>query len=168
MSALGILHTALSLLPVIVGAYGFCRDGRIAPALRLGNWYLYGMLASVVTSFGLSSSGGFNVGHALGLVALAAILVGRYADQMTWLGNGRPYLEVASMTFSYFVLMIPGLNETLSRVPPGDPIGHGPDSPAVQTALLIAVAIFLIGLTYQMLKLRSRRLAAASPARLHH
>ncbi|UVE19299.1 hypothetical protein NVV93_07965 [Pseudomonas sp. LS44] len=167
MSALGILHTVLSLLPVIVGAYGFCRDGRVIPALRLGNWYLGGMLASVVTSFGLSSSGGFNVGHTLGLVALAAILVARYAERLTWLGNGRPYLEVASMTFSYFVLMIPGLNETLSRVPPGDPIGHGPDSPAVQAALLIALVIFLVGLTYQMLTLRSRRIAAAL-ARQHH
>lgn len=161
MSALGIFHTLVSLLPVVVGAYGFFRDGRIAPALRLGNWYLGGMLASVLTSFGLSSSGGINAGHVLGVIALAAIIVARYAERLHWLGNGRPYLEVAAMTFSYFILMIPGLNETLSRVPPGNPVGQGPGSPAVQMALLAALVIFVLGLAYQMVRLRQRRHAAA-------
>jgi hypothetical protein len=156
MSAIGILHTALSVVPVIVGAYGFLRYGRIDPESPTGRWYQYGMLASVVSAFSLSSTGGFNSGHALGILALAAILIGRNASQLRRIGQISEYLKVSSMTFSYLILMIPGLNETLSRLPVGNPIGHGPDSPEVKAALLGALVVFLIGLTYQLLRLRAR------------
>lgn len=157
LSFLGAIHTAISLIPVLAGAYGFARDGRITPHSRLGDWYLYGMLGSVFSSFGLSSTGGFNSGHALGIIALLAIFAGRHVQSVQRLGNARPYLQTASMTFSFLVLMIPGLNETLSRVPVGNPIGHGPDSPEVKLAIAIAFGIFLLGLGYQMLRLRQQR-----------
>ncbi len=156
LSTLGIIHTTLSLLPVISGACAFYRHGRIDPASAVGRWYQVGLLASVITAFGLSSTGGFTTGHALGLVALAALAVAHGSAHVRRLGAGREYLQVGAMTFSYLVLMIPGLNETLSRLPVANPIGNGPDSPEVKAALLVAFLVFLAGLSYQLLQLRRR------------
>jgi hypothetical protein len=162
LSTLGIVHTMLSLIPVCAGAYGLLRLGRIPPQGHLGNVYGYGLLGAVLTSFGLSSSGGFNSGHAIGILALAALLLGRQAMRLQRLGQGRAYLETASMSFSFLLLMIPGLNESLSRLPPSAPIGNGPDSPEVQLAMLVALLHFLAGLGYQCLRLRAARQAAAT------
>lgn len=156
LSALGIIHTTLSMVPLIIGAYAFFRYGRINPHKKVGRWYQYGMLVSVVTSFGLTSTAGLNSGHALGLIALAAIFLGRNAIRLRPLGMFRKYLQVSSMTLSYLILMIPGINETLSRLPVGNPIGNGPDSPEVKAAILAAFLIFLFGLSYQLLRLHTR------------
>ncbi len=75
--------------------------------MRSGQIYLGGLALSVVTSFGLSSTGGFNPGHALGIMALlvasAAILVGR----LSFLGRLRAYLKAFGLSFTYFLLGFP-------------------------------------------------------------
>jgi len=47
------------------GIRSFTRHGGIRPATRSGWVYLAGLVLSVFTSFGLSSTGGVNAGHAL-------------------------------------------------------------------------------------------------------
>jgi hypothetical protein len=163
LSTLGIVHTALSLVPVLAGLYAFARHGRIPPQGALGNSYWYGMLGSVLTAFGLSSTGGFNSGHAIGILAVAVILLARQAMRLQRLGNARAYLETACMSFSFLLLMIPGLNESLSRLPPSAPIGNGPDSPEVKLAILAALLLFLVGLGYQCLRLRARHAGLGQP-----
>ena len=59
------------------------------------------------------------------------------------LGGLGEYVETAAMSFSFFLMMIPTLNESLSRLPPSNPIGQGPDSPPVQTAVTIALLVFV-------------------------
>ncbi len=70
ISTLGAAHTLISLVPAAVGIYSFARYRGIDAATRSGRIYLGGLLLAVLTSFGLSSSGGFNAGHALGILAL--------------------------------------------------------------------------------------------------
>lgn len=145
LSLLGELHTVISFVPIVAGLYSFAKHGDIKPEMRSGQIYLGGLALSVVTSFGLSSTGGFNPGHALGIVALlvasVAILVGR----VSFLGRLRAYLKAFGLSFTYFLLWVPGINETLSRLPPSHPIGNGPDSPPVQMALLIWLILFAAG-----------------------
>ncbi|AVA20777.1 MULTISPECIES: hypothetical protein [unclassified Rhizobium] len=145
LSLLGELHTVISFVPIVAGLYSFARHGGIKPEMRSGQIYLGGLALSVVTSFGLSSTGGFNPGHALGIMALlvasVAILVGR----VSFLGRLRAYLKAFGLSFTYFLLWVPGINETLSRLPPSHPIGNGPDSPPVQMALLIWLILFAAG-----------------------
>jgi hypothetical protein len=167
LSALGIAHTAISLLPLVAGLYALARQGRIDPARRSGRLYLAGLLLSVLTAFGLSSTGGFNAGHALGILALLAVGGALLAPRLAFLGRARPYLATFGLSFSFFLLLVPGINETLTRLPAGQPLATGPDSPLVKSALLAWVAIFLAGSVWQALALRaSRRRAAAvrSPA----
>jgi hypothetical protein len=155
MSAFGLFHTVLSVIPVVSGGWAFLRDGRIDPATRVGKLYLFGMVASIVTSFGLSSTGGFNPGHGLGLLALLLMGVGVLAPRLGWLGRGVPYVRTLALSASFLVLLVPGINETLTRLPAGQPIASGPQSPPVQAALLGALVLFLIGSTYQVMKLRA-------------
>jgi hypothetical protein len=145
LSVLGEIHTAISLVPVAAGLYSLVRYRSIAPTTVAGKTYLAGLTLSVLTSFGLSSTGGFNPGHALGIVALLAAALAILAGRTAFLGRLRPYLQAFGLSFTYFLLWVPGINETLSRLPPSHPIGNGPDSPPVQTALLIWVILFAIG-----------------------
>jgi hypothetical protein len=150
LSMLGIIHTLFSIVPIIAGLHGFSRYGTIRPETRSGQIYLVFLGLSVVTSFGLSSTGGFNAGHAIGILSLLAVGAALFLDRSARFGWLNRYLSALAMSFTFFLLMIPGINETLSRLPPANPIGQGPDSPAVQTATGIWALIFLIGLCYQM------------------
>lgn len=56
------------------------------PDTGSGRWYLTGMLLSIFTSFGLSSTGEFNEAHALGVVALVALASGYNTQRLSaWL-----------------------------------------------------------------------------------
>lgn len=156
LSSLGAIHTVLSLTPIVAGLLAFKRHGRIDPASGLGKVYWAGMIASVVTAFGLSSTGGFNPGHALGLLTLLVMACATAAPRIAFLGRAAAYLQVGLMSFSFMLLLVPGTNETLSRLPVGHPIGQGPDSPPVKLALACVFALFVLGTGYQMVRLRRR------------
>jgi hypothetical protein len=157
LSTLGIIHTILSLPPVVAGIYCFVRDGGIAPATRPGKIYLLGLTVSVLTSFGLSSTGGFNPGHALGLLALLAAYGGALIQRMSIFGRLTSYLSALGLSFSFFLLLVPGINETLSRLPPSHPLANGIESPVVRGALLAWIVIFIVGATVQIWYVRSRQ-----------
>lgn len=162
LSTLGIVHTAISLVPLVAGGIAIARHGRIDPAQPSGRVYLAGLVLAVFTSFGLSSTGGFNPGHALGILALLAVTGAWLAPKLGFLGRAAPYLSTFGLSFSFFLLLVPGINETLSRLPPSHPLATGPDSPLVKGALLGWLVLFAIGYTLQVLALRARAGARAS------
>jgi len=162
LSTLGIAHTAISLVPLVAGLASFVRHRRIDPASTSGRVYLVGLAASVLTSFGLSSTGGFNPGHALGILALLAVGGALLAPRLAWLGRARDYLATLALSFSFLLLLVPGINETLSRLPPSQPIANGPQSPIVQGTLAVLFALFLLGYIRQALAIRALRRAEAA------
>jgi hypothetical protein len=157
LSVLGIVHTAISLVPVVAGLYSFAQYRAIRPATRSGKVYLGGLLVAVLTSFGLSSTGGFNPGHALGILALLAVSGSLLIPRLSFLGWARPYLATFGLSFSFFLTLVPGINETLTRLPAGQPLASGPDSPLVQSTLLAWVVIFLAGFVFQAWTLRAQK-----------
>jgi hypothetical protein len=156
LSVVGVVHTFLSLIPVAAGLVALKQHGNIAPSTGAGKIYWLGMVASVLTSFSLSSTGGFNPGHALGLLTLTVMLIATVAPRIAILGKAASYIQVALMSFSFLLLMVPGTNETLSRLPVGHPIGNGPGSAPVQLALAGMLLLFLLGTGYQIMQLRHR------------
>jgi len=162
LSTLGIAHTAISLVPLVAGVASFARHRRIDPASTSGRVYLVGLVASVLTSFGLSSTGGFNPGHALGILALLAVGGALLAPRLALLGRAGEYLATLGLSFSFFLLLVPGTNETLSRLPPSQPIANGPQSPIVQGTLAVLFVLFLAGYAQQALAIRARRRAVAA------
>ncbi len=156
LSALGVAHTLISLAPVIAGLYGFVRFHRIEPATRSGKVYLAGLALSVFTSFGLSSVVGVNPGHVLGVLALLAAFGGAwFVPRLRFLGRLAPHLKTFGLSFSFFLLMVPGINETLSRLPVGQPLAAGPEDPVVKTALLGWLVIFIVGFVLQSRAIRA-------------
>ncbi|AVJ29136.1 hypothetical protein [Achromobacter spanius] len=157
LSALGAVHTLISLIPAAAGLYSLARYRRIQPGTLAGKTYVAGMVVAVLTSFGLSSSGGFNVGHALGILALLAISGALLAPRLSILSRAHPYLSQFGFSFSFFLLWVPGINETLTRLPVAHPLASGPDSPVVRGALAAWLGIFAVGAVIQALWLRTRR-----------
>lgn len=162
LSSLGIAHTAISLLPLGAGLYSLARFGAIEPNARSGRIYLIGMVLSVLTAFGLSSTGGFNAGHALGILALLAMAGAWAVPKLQFFGSARTYLATLGWSFTFFLLLVPGINETLSRLPPSRPLASGPDSPLVKGALLAWLAVFLVGSAWQAMALYRRRRPGAA------
>ena len=156
LSILGIAHTVISLVPVVAGLYSFAKYRSIQPGTHSGKVYLAGLVVAVFTAFGLSSTGGFNPGHALGILALLAVIGSLLIPRLSFLGRARPYLATFGLSFSFFLTMVPGINETLTRLPAGQPLATGPEHPLVQTTLLAWVVIFLVGSALQAWMIRSR------------
>ncbi len=163
LSALGIAHTLISVPPIISGLYCFVRYGRIRASDLSGRIYLVGLSLSVLTSFGLSSTGGLNPGHVLGALALiAAFASSLLVPRLTSLGRLSPYLEAFGPSFSFFLLLVPGTVETLKRLPVAHPFATGPQDPVVGKALLSLLTVFLTGFTLQCRAIwaKRRRMAA--------
>lgn len=157
ISTLGAFHTAISLLPLAAGLYSFVRYRAIEPAKRSGQLYLVGMLLSVLTAFGLSSTGGFNAGHALGILALLVMGGALLIRQLPLFPRLVPYLSQFGFSFSFFLLLVPAIGETLTRLPVAHPLASGPESPLVRGTVLAWLAIFVVGAGLQMWWMRSQR-----------
>jgi len=149
LSALGVVHTALSLIPLLAGTYAFIRQGAIKPATRAGKIYLLGLALSV------ASTGGLNPGHAFGVVILLIALGGVLVPRVSLLGRLRPYLATFALSFTFLLSLVPGTNETLTRVPLSHPIAAAPMAPVVLGTLLVWLVLFVIGFGVQCWRLAS-------------
>lgn len=157
LSTLGLIHTLLSLIPVLAGTSALLREGRIELGNRTGKTYALGLMATVFTSFGLSSTGGFNPGHALGIVSLLALGFAYLAPRLGWLGKAGEYLRNLALTFSFALQFIPASNEILKRVPFSQPFSTGPDSPIAKQFAAGVMLLFVLGALWQAWKLRQQR-----------
>lgn len=160
LSPLGIVHTAISLVPIVAGVYGFIRYRAINPATRAGQLYLLGLVLSVVTSFTVSSTGGLNPGHAFGVVILLIAFGGVLAARLRLLGRLAPYLSTFALSFSFLLSLVPGVNETLTRLPVAHPIAAAPLAPVILQTLLGCAAVFAIGFVAQCWRTHARNTRA--------
>jgi len=161
MTAFTLLHTGISILPVGLGLAAFARHGKIDPKTRLGKWYIGTMIAGAVSGFGFIWTLGFTPGQALGLVTLALLAVGTLTLRGHWRDSG--YLQTAALSASYFMLMVFTTTEALKRFPASRPFASGPADPSLIPVRLALVALFAIGVAYQLLTMR---LANRSSVRL--
>ncbi|HGM5035743.1 TPA: hypothetical protein ACKPZU_001507 [Stenotrophomonas maltophilia] len=154
LSPLGVIHTAVSLVPLFAGLYAFIRHRAIDPATRSGKLYLLGLVLSVATSFTVSSTGGINPGHAFGVIVLLVAFGGVLAARLRWLGRAVRYLSTFALSFSFLLSLVPGVNETLTRLPAAHPIAAAPMSPVVLQTLLGLTVAFVIGFAAQCWRMR--------------
>ena len=162
LSLLGIIHTALSIPPVAAALYSFARYRGINPMAAAGKIYLATLTLSVLTSFGLSSVVGINPGHVLGVLALLAAFGGTGILRLSFFGRLTPYLSALGLSFSFFLLLVPGINETLTRLPASYPLGASIESPIVRGTLLAWVAVFFVGTALQIWFIRSKQKTSAN------
>ncbi len=161
LSPLGVGHTLISLIPLAAGLYSFARYRGIDRSTRSGKIYLAGLTLAVLTSFGLSSTGGVNAGHVLGVLALLAVCGGIFIHRLPILARLHAYLSAFLFTFSFFLLGVPGIGETLRRLPPAHPLADNLQSPILLGTLTSWLALFVLGAALQAGWIWSRRRARA-------
>jgi hypothetical protein len=152
-TALTLAHTAVSVLPVGLGLLAFARKGRIDPRTQLGKWYVGTMLVGSVTAFAFIPRLGFTPGEVLTLVTLALLAVGTVTLRGEWRRNG--YVQTVALSTTYLLLMVFATTETLKHFPVGHPFAASAADPALLPVRLGLLAAYLVGLTYQLLRLRS-------------
>lgn len=157
ISPLGAAHTLISLVPAVAGLYSYVRYRGIHSDKRSGKIYIVSIVLAVLAAFGLSSTGGFNAGHALGIMTLLAIGFALLLPRTSILPRAQTYLSQLAFSFSYFLMWVPGINETLTRLPPAHPLADGPQSPLVRGALTVWLAVFVVGCVAQCLWIRAQR-----------
>ncbi|HEL2956974.1 TPA: hypothetical protein UL931_004213 [Stenotrophomonas maltophilia] len=156
LSLPGAIHTAISLVPILAGLYGFIRYRAIDPGTRSGRVYLIGLVLSVATSFTVSSTGGLNPGHAFGVIVLLVAFGGVLAARLSWLGRSARYLSTFALSFSFLLSLVPGVNETLTRLPVAHPLAAAPMAPVVLQTLLGCLGVFVIGFAGQCWRIHRR------------
>lgn len=149
LSGLGIFHTIIGIIAIVAAVIAFIRNGKIDPGKLTGKVYFYCTLVTSLTALGLSSVTGINPGHILALLIVGLIL-GAYFLSVKKRGNNRArFAENFFLSFSFFLSLIPAVNETFNRIPVGHPLASGPRDPLIGQTLLFLFVLFIIGTVLQ-------------------
>jgi uncharacterized membrane protein len=163
LSILGIIHTAISIFALFAGAFCLFKDGKIAPLTSHGKAYVLLTIITCLTSFPIMKTGQFTGAHGLGVVVLILLLIGVYAKSFKLLGKLGDYIQVFVLSTTLFLSCIPAIVETLTRLPISQPIATGPADPIIQKSLLTLVAVFTVGVIYQLFKLKKGKKSGETP-----
>jgi uncharacterized membrane protein len=139
LTALGVIHTIVGLAAITVAVGAYRLDKEIRLDRPWGRTYLALTFLTAASALFIMQHGGFNKAHGLALLTLGALAVGLVAARGTFGGLSR---YVAALCFGATLLFhaIPGVTETLTRLPPGAPIAasaEAPKLPPIFGALLV-------------------------------
>lgn len=149
LSTLGIFHTAIGVIAIIAAVIAFIRSGKIDLSKLPGKIYFYFTLIASLTALGLSSVKGINPGHILALLIVVLISVAYFLYAKKPGNNRARYIETFFLSFSFFLSMIPTVNETFTRIPVGHPLAHGPQDPLIAKTLLLLLILLIVGYLLQ-------------------
>ena len=161
LSNLGIFHTVVGIIAIGAAIVSYVRYRRINLTGRSGRVYLYGTIVASLTALGLSRNGGFNPGHAFSLLIFALVLVAYFLHRRNSGNNLSRYFEIFCLSFSFFLSLVPTVNETFTRVPVGSPLAQGPADPVIAVTLLTLFALFIAGFIYQVVQQRKINIVSA-------
>ncbi|MBC3920535.1 hypothetical protein H8L32_23930 [Undibacterium sp. CY18W] len=154
LSTLGLIHTLISLIAVIAGIVAFVRDGRIKPDGLTGQVYIWATVVTCLTGFGIFAHGGFGKPHALGILTLIVLGVAVAAGKTKLFGRSWLLVETVSYSTTFFFHMIPGVTETTTRLPAGNPVFPDADAPGLVVATGLIFILFLVGVVIQLRRLK--------------
>ena len=149
LSPLGLVHTAIAVVAVLAGVVALVRHGAISPRSRSGRIYVVATIATCLTGFGLFRHGGFDEPHALGVTTLLVLALALAAGRGR-LGRVSPQVEVVAYSATLFFHAIPGLAETLTRLPPGAPLFSDREAPGLLALAGLAFVLFIGGAWLQL------------------
>ncbi|SHH66531.1 hypothetical protein [Flavobacterium defluvii] len=152
LSALGIFHTLIGIIAIVAAIIAFIRYGKIDLGQLTGKIYFYTTLVTSLTALGISKHGGFNPGHVFSILIII-LISGAYYLHLKRKGNRKSrYFENFALSFSFFLSMLPTVNETFTRIPVGHPLAKDITDPVIGKTLLIILLLFILGSVYQFLK----------------
>ena len=154
LSYLGIFHTLIGILALVAAIISFIRYGKIKLEKLTGKIYLYGTIITSLTALGISKHGGFNPGHAFSIFILLLVLIAFFLHSKRKGNNRSRFLENFSLSFSFFLSLVPTVNETFTRVPVGHPLAKDISDPLIGNTLLALLILFMVGSVFQFRKQR--------------
>jgi len=154
LSHLGIFHTVIGIIAIIAAFVSLFKNARIDLGKLSGKIYFWFTLIASLTALGLSSVKGFNPGHILALLIVILILTAYYLYANKPGNNRSRFFENFFLSLSFFLSLLPTVNETFTRVPVGHPLASGPTDPLIAKTLLILFLLFIAGSVLQFRKQR--------------
>ena len=155
LSILGIIHTAISVIALIVALAALVKSGKVNPAAKLGHWYVWLTVITCITGFPIMKTGHFTPGHYLAIIIIILLPLAIYAYRI--FGKAAPYVQVILMSTTVFLSFIPAIVESLTRLPMSQPLASGPNDPIIQKAMGALMVIYVVGVIYQVIKLRMKK-----------
>lgn len=149
LSALGIFHTAIGIVAIVAALIAFVRYGKIDLNRPTGKVYFYFTLVTSATALGLSKHGGFNPGHVFSIFIILLISAAYYLNARKKESNKARYFENFFLSFSFFLSLLPTVNETFTRIPLGHPLAKDINDPVIGRTLLVIVMLFIAGSVLQ-------------------
>jgi hypothetical protein len=154
LSVLGIIHTAISIIAVLIAFFCLNRAGKIDPANKWGKAYIWLTIITCITGFPIMKTGHFTPGHYDAIIILVLLPLGIYAKKI--FGKAGNYVQVIIMSTTLFLSLIPAVVETLTRLPISHPLASGPNDPLVAKGLSALFLLYVVGVTYQLIKMRKK------------
>jgi phosphatidylglycerophosphate synthase len=159
LTILGIIHTAFSIIALLAAFYALYRFGKLDPKTGPGRWYIILTIITCLTSLPIMKTGHPTAGHYVAVIILILIPLGVYVRSLRIFGKLADYVQVIFLSTTLFLSCIPAIVETLTRVPISQPIASGPNDPIIQNGLSALALLYLVGVIYQLFKLRKQRKA---------
>jgi len=155
LTPLGLFHTLVSIACVVLALVALYRDKGISPGTAVGRAYLVSLWITTLTGFPIFRQGTAGPPHVLGVLTVIVLGVAALAGRTRVFGRASAYVETVSYSATVFLLMIPTVTETLTRVPPGAPWVAGPEAPIFLPLYSALLVLFLVGATLQVRRLRA-------------
>ncbi|QNP39529.1 DUF2306 domain-containing protein [Lysobacter solisilvae (ex Woo and Kim 2020)] len=157
LSSFGAFHTLLALIAVVAGLLGLVRHGEIGTGTRAGLTYVVFTVLTSVTGLFIFRHGSFGPPHVLAIATLVVLAIAYAAEK-----RGNPhgfarYVAVLGYSLTLFFHLIPGLTETGTRLPLGDPAFTGPEDPTLKALVGAGFLVYLVGAAVQVLRIRRWR-----------
>ncbi len=152
LSLLGIFHTIIGIAAIVAAIISLIKNSKIDLGKQTGKIYFYCTLITSLTALGLSSVKGVNPGHILALLIVLLISLAYFLHAKKPGNNRSRLIENFALTFSFFLSLIPTVNETFNRIPVGHPLANGPKDPLIGKTLLVIFILFILGSVLQFRK----------------
>ena len=155
LSGLGIFHTIIGIVAIAAAIISFIRFGKIDLRHLSGKIYFYTTAVTALTALGISKHGGFNPGHIFSVFIFILVVVAFWLSVRRNTSNKARIIENFLLSFSFFLSLVPTVNETFTRVPLGHPLAKNPTDPIIAQTLLVLLIAFIAGAIYQYIKQRN-------------
>ena len=155
LSSLGIFHTVIGVAAIVAAVVDFIKYGKINLNATSGKIYFFGTIITSLTSLGISKHGGFNPGHAFSIFIILLVLEAYFLNSKKKSSGRARYFENFCLSFSFFLSLVPTVNETFTRVPVGNPLAKDISDPIIGNTLLAFLVVFIIGSIFQFRKQKS-------------
>jgi uncharacterized membrane protein len=159
LSPLGAVHTAISLLAVLLGITALLRHREITTRTASGVWYVRLTAATCITGLFIFRHGGFGPPHALAIITLVLLAITYVLERIALQTGPMRYVIVLGNSLTLFFHWVPALTETGTRLPLSHPAFTGPQDPKLQVLFAIGFALYLVGAALQARRIsRNQRL----------